>query len=195
MMDSLRQIELSTESASSITSTTAFVDRPQYSSNLEKKTLEPYRQLSEYESRQQEYEKLLKPELPNTDVNFKEEINDQVIKNMDELLEQQRKMREMDLVVSEGVARANRQPSSQIPKKIRFLDDLQEPIEHIEIPNSNKDFDELKTTLKKIQTDIEYLCQFLVGSPPYRKINNDNSKFLEENLEENTDEEIFEKNF
>jgi len=70
--------------------------RPEFSSNLEKKTIQSQQYVSEYSSRQQEYEQMMKREIPK-EINFKEEISDDVIKNMDELLEEQRKQRELEL--------------------------------------------------------------------------------------------------
>jgi hypothetical protein len=70
--------------------------RPEYSSNLEKKTIQNQQYVSEFGARQQEYEQMVKREIPDIP-SFKEEINEDVIKNMDELLEQQRKQRELDI--------------------------------------------------------------------------------------------------
>jgi hypothetical protein len=70
--------------------------RPEYSSNLEKKTIQNQQYVSEFGARQQEYEQMVKREIPDPP-SFKEEINEDVIKNMDELLEQQRKQRELDI--------------------------------------------------------------------------------------------------
>jgi len=69
---------------------------PGSSSNLEKKAIQSQQYVSEFSTRQQEYEQMMKRETP-PDVNFKEELSDNVIKNMDELLEKQRKERELDL--------------------------------------------------------------------------------------------------
>lgn len=69
---------------------------PGASSNLDKKSIQSQQYVSEFSTRQQEYEQMMKRDTP-PDVNFKEEVADDVIKNMDELLEQQRRLRELDI--------------------------------------------------------------------------------------------------
>lgn len=61
------------------------------------KNIQSQQDIDKFSIRQQEYEQMMKKNTP-PNVNFKEEINNDVIKNMDELLEKQRKQRELDLL-------------------------------------------------------------------------------------------------
>lgn len=67
---------------------TLLVDRPKFT--------ESKKVVSDFNTRQQEYESALKPKLPPI-ADFSEKINDDAIQNMDELLQQQIRQRDYDV--------------------------------------------------------------------------------------------------
>jgi len=144
--------------------------RPEFSSNLEKKTTQSKQYVSELSSRQQEYDQMMTREIPN-EINFKEELSDDVIKNMDELLEQQRKQRELDLAsiatepiiptqprrIQPAIVKPNTnykktlviEDESTEPIKLPILD--LEPLEYTQTIDILKEFLELKESISAIK--------------------------------------------
>jgi hypothetical protein len=89
----------------------------------------------QFVDRQQDYDKMIKKELP-PEPNFKEPLGDGVIENMDELLKQQMKQRELDV---------------HTPL----------PIEN----NIRKEVDELHRIVKSLQDEIVQIKKSLVTEP------------------------------
>lgn len=103
---------------------------------------------AQFEQRQKEYEQMNKPRiLP--DVSFAEKIDDGVIKNMDELIQQQLRERELDLkiVQKESIQQQN-------PLKINIKETI--PIEKTEIINIQEKEKTKKQVSWKSDNDVLY---------------------------------------
>ena len=81
---------------------------------------------NEFEKLQNDYNTMHKRVVPR-EPNFKEEINDEKISNMDELIQQQLKERELDVM-----------PKPQIQPNIRNQDDIGEPTNNINMSNNER---------------------------------------------------------
>jgi hypothetical protein len=111
-------------------------DTISYMINLLKQNTEKQESYTrQFVDRQQDYDKMIKKELP-PEPNFKEPLGDGVIENMDELLKQQMKQRELDV---------------HTPL----------PIEN----NIRKEVDELHRIVKSLQDEIVQIKKSLVTEP------------------------------
>jgi len=98
---------------------------------------------NEFEKLQNDYNTMHKRVVPR-EPNFKEEINDEKISNMDELIQQQLKERELDVI-----------PKPQIQPNIRNQDDIGEPTNNINM--SNNEGLSVNNTEPTINTEINDL--------------------------------------
>ena len=128
--------------------------RPEFSSaNLEKKAIQSQQYVSEFSARQQEYEQMMKRDTP-PDVEFRKEPVDAAIKNMDELLEKQRKIRELD------IATGIHPPPIQQPPHQRgslvFMEETREPtIQVMNLETPTDPIQEIKDLLLELKQDFE----------------------------------------
>jgi hypothetical protein len=109
----------------------------------------------QFNARQQEYTNMLKP--PAQPIpNFGEKVDDDVITNMDELLEQQKKQREYD--ISHVISPPPLTPSSQILPQPPTLENPQDNLAgKININNIYPAIQNLITQIESMKKDIQFL--------------------------------------
>lgn len=130
------------------TTTNGLLDfRPEFASaNLEKRAIQSQQYASEFSARQQEYDQMMRRDLP-PEPNFKEEVSDVAIQNIDELLEKHRIMRELDIAPPPLQPQPRRiQPTTGSHKTLVFEEDIREPIQVTDLPSQDP-IQELKDIL------------------------------------------------
>jgi len=117
---------------------------------------------AQFEQRQKEYEQMNKPPvLP--DVSFTEKLDDGVIKNMDELIQQQLRERELDLKFikkeqPENPLKINiKEPIPIETKEIINIQEKEKSKKQVSWKSDNDIFDKMRDILKKQEYLIEYL--------------------------------------
>ena len=121
-------------------------DTISYMINLLKQNTEKQESYTrQFVDRQQDYDKMIKKELP-PEPNFKEPLGDGVIENMEELLQQQLKQRELDI-------RAPIQVENNIRTPIQVEN------------NIRKEVDDLYRIVKSLQDEIAQIKKSLVTEP------------------------------
>lgn len=121
-------------------------DTISYMINLLKQNTEKQESYTrQFVDRQQDYDKMIKKDLP-PEPNFKEPLGDGVIENMEELLQQQLKQRELDVHAPFPIENNIRAPIT---------------VEN----NIRKEIDELHKIVKSLQDEIAQIKKSLVTEP------------------------------
>jgi hypothetical protein len=122
---------------------TLMVDRPKFA--------ESKKVVSDFNTRQQEYESALKPKLPPI-ADFSEKISDDVIQNMDELIQQQIRQRDYD--VEKAKERLPPPPATQIaptpPQSNSIFDNVFQDTLNERMTKIEETLEKLHKTMEKI---------------------------------------------
>lgn len=182
------------------------------SSNLEKKSIQSQQYSNAFAARQQEYEQMTKRETP-PEPNFKEELSDEIIRNMDELLERQKKQREEDMLLLQQAPLGIAPISPNIKKSTssdKFRDrvlnimkdsslesvEIQELDSNIAISSSGQSLQTILENIQKEQTEIKTMLQNLTKLlyGPLAVVNTSpDSKIQQNSIEQNIENSLISK--